>query len=46
MLTFTLAGIKAKDPGQAKLAAVVESLGKLLGRRGRKKKKKPAPDPK
>ena len=42
-LTFTLASIQAKDPGQAEVAAAVENLRKLLGRKGKgtgKKKKK------
>lgn len=41
-LTFSVARIRAKNPGQAKLAAVVENLRKLLGRKGKgtgKKKK-------
>jgi hypothetical protein len=41
-LTFSLASIQAKDPGQAEVAAAVENLRKLLGRKGKgtgKKKK-------
>ena len=40
MQSFTLASIMAEDPRETKLAAVVESLRKILGRKGRKKKKK------
>ena len=42
MLTFTMARIAARNPDETKLAAVVESLRKLLGRKGKgtgKKKK-------
>jgi hypothetical protein len=41
-LAFSLARIRARHPGEAKLAAVVENLRKLLGRKGKgtaKKKK-------
>ena len=44
LITFKIASILAKDPKQAKLAAVVESLRQHLGHRG-KKKKKDAPKP-
>lgn len=40
-LTFALARIRAKRPKYAKLAACVESLKKLLGRKGRQKKDPP-----
>jgi hypothetical protein len=40
MLTFSLAAIKAKDPRNAELAARVESLSRLLGRRGTKTNRK------
>jgi hypothetical protein len=39
MLTFSVASIRARHPEEAKLAACVERLGKLLGRRGKKAKK-------
>lgn len=44
MLTFSLASIMAKDPNNAELAARVESLSRLLGRRGTKKSKKEKKD--
>jgi hypothetical protein len=44
MLTFSLAGIMAKDPKNAELAARVESLSRLLGRRGTKNKKEKKDD--
>jgi hypothetical protein len=44
MLTFSVASRRARRPGEAKLAACVQSLSKLLGRKGRKKTK-PAPKP-
>jgi hypothetical protein len=40
MLTFSIAGILAKNPKNAELAARVENLSRLLGRRGTKKNKK------
>jgi hypothetical protein len=39
LLTLGVAKRRARRPGAAKLAAVVETLVKLLGRKGRKKKK-------
>lgn len=45
MLTFSLAKIRARNPGQGALAARVQSLSKLLGRRGPKKKKDRTPKP-
>jgi hypothetical protein len=44
MLTFSLASIMAKDPNNGELAARVESLGRLLGRRGTKKGRKEKKD--
>ena len=40
LLTHSLASIQAKDPQNAKLAARVKSLSKILGRKGRKTNKK------
>jgi hypothetical protein len=40
MVTFSIAGIAAKDTKNAELAARVESLSRLLGRRGSKKQTK------
>lgn len=40
MLTFSIASTMAKDPRNAELAARVESLSRLLGRRGTKKGRK------
>lgn len=34
-LTFSLARIRARRPEEAKLAAVIENLRKLLGRKGK-----------
>jgi hypothetical protein len=44
MVTFSVAAIKAKDPKYAELAARVENLSRLLGRRGTKKNKKEKKD--
>ena len=44
MLTFSIAAIAAKDPRNAELAARVESLSRLLGRRGTKKNRKEKKD--
>jgi hypothetical protein len=44
MLTFSMASIMSKDPKNAELAARVESLSRLLGRRGTKRNKKEKKD--
>ena len=44
MVTFSIAAIAAKDPRSAELAARVETLSRLFGRRGTKKNRKEKED--